>query len=54
MSFMAPNEFLIIVYPGAYWEPFSSVYAPSLEERISLRKAGIQTEIMLMGVHNEI
>jgi len=43
MSFMVPNEFLIIIYPGAYWEPLGSVYAPSLEERISLRKAGIQT-----------
>lgn len=40
---MVPNEFLIIVYPGAYWEPFGSVYSPSLEERVALRGVGIQT-----------
>ena len=43
MSFMVPNEFLIIVYPGAYWEPVHSLYSPPLEERIALRGVGIQT-----------
>ena len=40
--FLAPNEFLILQNPGAYWEPRPPFF-PSLEDKIALRDVGIQT-----------
>lgn len=44
MSFLAPNEFIIGISAGAYWEPPPTYYL-ALENRVGLRNAGIQTLI---------
>ena len=42
--FLVPNEFLISINPGTYWEPFVN-FALSLKDRTALREVGIQTSI---------
>lgn len=44
MSFMVSDEFLILQNPGAYWKP-QPPYFPTLENKATLREAGIQTSL---------
>jgi len=44
MTFMAPNEFLLGISAGAYWEP-PAYFHLTLADKSALRNAGIQTVI---------